>query len=147
MRWLPPAAIVVVLTVFLFGSGGAVSRWFYIRGAGDQAGHFCPPGGSTCDIKVYWSVSNADTYDKWKICWKKKESASWGRDHCDDRSKTRKIENNFCVIPDLEIGEDYRLKLEGRKEKNGNWKCLLKVILRDVDYTPWLSGGGVCVNL
>ena len=136
-----------VAMVLFADTGWSVSRWFYTLGAGDQAGHFCPPGGTTCDIKVYWSVSDADKYDKWKICWKKKEASTWGKDHCDYNSKTRKIENNFYVIPDLEIGEDYRLKLEGRKAKNGKWKCLLKAVLRGVDYSPWLSNGGICVNL
>ena len=144
MRRLLAVMILTGAVMLNAESSQAVSRYFYILGAGDQAGHFCPPGGTTCDIKVYWSVSDADKYDKWKICWKKKESSTWGKDHCDYNSKTRKIENNFYVIPDLEIGEDYRLKLEGRKAKNGKWKCLLKVVLRSVDYSPWLSSGGIC---
>ena len=126
--------------------GRAVSRCSSTPDGGDRAGHCCPPGGTTRDIEVYWSVSDADKYDKWKIYRKKKEASTRGKDHCDYNSKTRKIENNFYVIPDLEIGEDYRLELEGRKAKNGKWKCLLKAVLRGVDYSPWLSNGGICVN-
>ncbi len=147
MRLLPTMAVLAVTAVLFSGSVEAVSRYFYILGAGDQAGHFCPPDGTTCDIKVYWSVSDEEKYDKWKICWKKKQSSTWGKDHCDYNSKVRKIENRFYVIPDLEIGEDYRLKLEGRKAKNGKWKCLLKVVLRNVNYSPWLASGGICIDL
>ncbi len=61
-------AIVIVVAVLggISGSSRAVSRYVHTLGAGMQAGHFCPPGGTTCDIKVYWSVSDADKYDKWK---------------------------------------------------------------------------------
>ena len=33
----------------------------------------------TCAVEVAWAVSNADRFEKWKICWKPKEVFDLGR--------------------------------------------------------------------
>jgi hypothetical protein len=91
----------VVLGVLALGSVNAASVWFVL----DPDKIVCDALGTrTCGIEIAWSVSNEDRFDKWKICWKPKDSSTWLDDHCNYNSKVRKIENNFYVIPGLEMG-------------------------------------------
>ncbi len=109
------------------GIGGSV--WLTTGPDGFEGGHSCDFEKETCHIKVTWSVQ-PDKYDKWKICWK-----DWGdtfTNACDVNQKIRKFENNFYVIPNLKEGHHYRIRLEGRKDKNDKWKCLVKARLRNV---------------
>lgn len=119
------------------GSGGSQhneggighSVWMTTGEDGFEGGHYCPPGGTTCDIMVHWSVT-PDKYDKWKICWK--DYGDTFTNACDVNQKIRKFENNFYQIPNLKVDHHYRLRLEGRKDKNDKWKCLAKARLRNV---------------
>jgi len=109
------------------GIGGSV--WLTTGHDGFEGGHSCDFDKGTCNIKVSWSVQ-PDKYDKWKICWK-----DWGdtfTNACDENQKVRKFENNFYVIPNLKEDHHYRIRLEGRKDKNDKWKCLTKARLRNV---------------
>ncbi|GJL62977.1 MAG: hypothetical protein NPIRA04_16310 [Nitrospirales bacterium] len=109
------------------GIGGSV--WLTTGHDGFEGGHSCDFDKGTCNIKVWWSVQ-PDKYDKWKICWK-----DWGdtfTNACDENQKVRKFENNFYVIPNLKEDHHYRIRLEGRKDKNDKWKCLVKARLRNV---------------
>ena len=108
---------------------GSLSVWLSTGPDGFEGGHSCESDSDTCDIKVSWSVQ-PDKYDKWKICWK-----GWGdtfTNACNENQKIRKYENNFYVIPNLKEGQHYRLRLEGRKDRNEKWKCLVKARLRNV---------------
>ncbi len=120
------------------GISGSV--WLTTGPDGFEGGHFCPSDGDTCDIKVSWSVQ-PDRYDKWKICWK--EYGDTFSNACDENQKIRKFENNFYVIPDLKKNERYRIRLEGRKDKNDHWKCLVKATLRNVSLNGTTMGVGV----
>ncbi|GJL51828.1 hypothetical protein [Candidatus Nitrospira salsa] len=109
------------------GIGSSV--WLTLGPDGYDGGHSCDFDKNTCNIKVSWSVQ-PDKYDKWKICWK-----DWGdtfTNACDENQKVRKFENNFYVIPNLKEDHHYRIRLEGRKDKNDKWKCLIKARLRNV---------------
>jgi len=101
-------------------------------------------GTETCTVELAWSVSNADKFDEWKLCWKKRESSTWLDDHCNYHSKIRKIQFNSYAIPNLAIGQDYRVKLEGRRRSNGNWTCVHKTMIRGIGHSAWLDNGGVC---
>ena len=108
---------------------GPLSVWLTTGPDGYEGGHSCDFDKGTCNIKVTWSVQ-PDKYDKWKICWK-----DWGdtfTNACDVNQKIRKFENNFYVIPNLKEDHHYRIRLEGRKDKNDKWKCLVKARLRNV---------------
>jgi len=80
---------------------------------------------------VYWSVQ-PDRYDKWKICWKLQGTLF--ENACDENEKIRHFENAFYLIPNLKQGEKYRIRLEGRKDKNDKWKCLAKAMLRSISW-------------
>jgi hypothetical protein len=110
--------------------GIGTSVWLTTGPDGFEGGHFCPPGGNTCDIMVTWSVQ-PDRYDKWKICWKEYGTAFTNA--CDENEKIRNFENNSYLIPNLKKDEKYRIRLEGRKDKNDKWKCLAKATLRNVN--------------
>ncbi|MDR4494632.1 MAG: hypothetical protein AB7P17_12230 [Nitrospirales bacterium] len=108
---------------------GPLSVWLTTGPDGYEGGHSCDFDKGTCDIKVTWSVQ-PDKYDKWKICWK-----DWGdtfTNACEVNQKVRNFENNFYVIPNLKEGQHYRIRLEGRKDANDKWKCLVKARLRNV---------------
>ncbi|GJL53454.1 MAG: hypothetical protein NPIRA02_05860 [Nitrospirales bacterium] len=108
---------------------GPLSVWLTTGLDGYDGGHSCDFDKGTCNIKVTWSVQ-PDKYDKWKICWK-----DWGdtfTNACNENQKVRKFENNFYVIPNLKEDHHYRIRLEGRKDKNDKWKCLVKARLRNV---------------
>jgi len=108
---------------------GPLSVWLTTGPDGFEGGHSCDFDKGTCNIKVTWSVQ-PDKYDKWKICWK-----DWGdtfTNACDVNQKIRKFENNFYVIPNLKEDHHYRIRLEGRKDSNDKWKCLVKARLRNV---------------
>ena len=110
------------------GKGG-LSVWLTLGPEGFEGGHSCDFDKGTCNIKVNWSVQ-PDRYDKWKICWK-----DWGdtfTNACDVNQKIRNFENNFYVIPNLKEDHHYRIRLEGRKDSNEKWKCLIKTRLRNV---------------
>jgi hypothetical protein len=103
-------------------------------------------GSRTCTIEIAWSVSKEDRFDKWKICWKPKDSTTWLDDHCNYHSRLVDIEDDVYAIPDLKLGEYYRIKLEGRRERSGNWTCLHKAMIRSVGHAARLGGGGICVD-
>ena len=108
---------------------GSLSVWLSTGPDGYEGGHSCDFDQGTCNIKVNWSVQ-PDKYDKWKICWK-----DWGdtfTNACDEHQIIRDYENNFYVIPNLQEGQHYRIRLEGRKDKNDKWACLVKARLRNV---------------
>jgi len=146
MRVGKPAVAAAVATLLATGSGArAVSKWFY-TGEG-SSWHVCDAEAKHCDIKIKWSISNEDKYDKWRICWKPKESGTWLDDHCDYHSLNVPIDANEAVLPSLSMELDYRIKLEGRKDRNEKWVCVLKGIITSVGYHPILHPGGVCVNV
>jgi hypothetical protein len=118
------------------------SVWLTTGLDGSAGGHFCPPGGNTCDIMVHWSVA-PDRYDKWKICWK--EFGTEFTDACDENQKIRNFENNFFLIPNLKTDGKYRIRLEGRKDSNDKWKCLTKATLESIGYGPWLHAVVPCI--
>jgi hypothetical protein len=120
----------------------AGSDWFAL----DLDKTLCDVHSSTCTIELAWSVSNEDKFDKWKICWMPKVSRTWLTDDCKYYSKVRTIDNNFYAIPDLNMDHDYRVKLEGRREKNGNWTCVQKTVIRYVGYGAYLADGGICTD-
>jgi hypothetical protein len=120
------------------GSGHSV--WFSTGEPGFEGGHYCPPNGETCDIMVHWSVQ-PDKYDKWKICWK--EYGSLFTNACDENQKIRKFENNFYQIPNLKLLQKYRIRLEGRKDKNDKWKCLAKATLRNISLNDTVIASAV----
>jgi hypothetical protein len=133
----------IVVGMLAVGSARAGSVWFAL----DPDKTVCDVlGTETCAIELAWTVSNEDKFDKWKICWKPKESATWLDDHCEYNSKIRKIDNNFYAIPDLKLAADYRVKLEARRESNGHWTCVHKTMIRNVGHTAWLDGGGICTD-
>ncbi|HEX6014730.1 MAG TPA: hypothetical protein VFY87_23645 [Geminicoccaceae bacterium] len=141
-RWLAAcgAALGVALTA---GAALAGSAWFSL----DREKIVCDVlGTGTCTVELAWTVSKEDKFDKWKICWKEREASSWLDDHCDYNSKVRKIENNFYAIPDLDMDKEYRVKLEARRERNENWTCVIKTMIRQVGHTAWLGDGGICVD-
>lgn len=105
------------------------SVWLSTGEPGFEGGHFCPPGGNTCDIMIHWSVQ-PDKYDRWKICWK--EHGTLFTNACEENQKVRSFENNFYLLPNLRKDREYRLRLEGRKDKNDKWKCLVKATLRSI---------------
>jgi hypothetical protein len=122
------------------GIGSSV--WLSTGPDGSAGGHFCPVDGTTCDIMVNWSVQ-PDRYDKWKICWK--DFGTEFTNACDENQKIRNFENNFYLIPTLKKDGKYRIRLEGRKDKNDKWKCLAKGTLESIDYAPWLHGVVPCI--
>jgi hypothetical protein len=137
------AAVLIVMGGLAVGSVNAGSVWFVL----DPDQIVCDVlGTETCGIEIAWSVSNEHKFDKWKICWKPKESSTWLDDHCNYNSKIRKIENNFYVVPDLEMGGYYRIKLEARREGSGNWTCLHKAMIRSVGHAARLGNGGICTD-
>ena len=133
----------IVLGTLAAGGVKAGSVWFGL----DRDKIVCDAlDAMTCRIEIAWSVSNEDRFDKWKICWKPKDSSTCLDDHCNYNSKVRKIENNFYVIPDLDMGEYYRIKLEARREGSGNWTCLHKAMIRSVGHAARLGSGGICTD-
>ncbi len=73
-------------------------------------------------------------------------SRTWLTDDCKYYSKVRTIDDNFYAIPDLNMDHDYRVKLEGRRKKNGNWTCVEKTMIRYVGYGAYLASGGICTD-
>ncbi|MBX3235359.1 MAG: hypothetical protein KF814_04335 [Nitrospiraceae bacterium] len=123
--------------------GMGTSVWFSTGPPYTEGGaHVCHDNG-TCDIMVYWTVQ-PDRYDKWKICWK--EHGTLFENACDDNEKIRTFENAFYLIPKLKQGEEYRIRLEGRKDKNDKWKCLAKATLRNISWNdPRIVGTVPCI--
>jgi hypothetical protein len=133
----------IVLCALALGSARAGSVWFAL----DPDEIVCDATNTrTCSVEVAWSVSNEDRFEKWKICWKPKDSSTWLDDHCSYHSRLVDIEDHSYAIPGLEIGGYYRIKLEGRRERNGNWTCVHKSMIRAVGYGARLGNGGVCVD-
>ena len=125
------------------GTAAGGSAWFAL----DPDQTVCDVYGTgACSIELSWMVGNEDKFDKWKLCWKVKEGATWLDDNCEYHAKIRKLENNFYAIPDLDMDLEYRVKLEGRRERNENWTCIAKTMIRNVGHTAWLDNGGLCTD-
>jgi hypothetical protein len=140
--WLLALAV-IVLGVLAAGSPKAGSVWFGL----DPDKIVCDAVDTmTCTVEIAWSVSNEDKFDKWKICWKPKDATTWLDDHCNYHSRLVDIENNFYAIPGLDLGGYYRVKLEGRRDRNGNWTCVHKSMLRSVGHAMRLGNGGICFD-
>jgi hypothetical protein len=132
----------ILLGMLAIGSAQAGSNWFAL----DPDKTLCDVDSLSCTIELAWSVGNADKFDEWKICWMPRVSRTWLDDDCKYYSKVRTIDNNFYAIPDLNMNHDYRVKLEGRREKNGNWTCVEKTMIRYVGYGAYLASGGICTD-
>ena len=146
MRRVGPRCVALAAVVggsAVAGAASAGSAWIAL----DPDRTVCDVYGTgNCSIELSWVVGNEDKFDKWKICWKVKEASSWLDDHCEYHAKIRKMENNFYAISDLDMDLDYRVKLEGRRERNENWTCIVKTMIRNVGHTAWLDDGGICVD-
>jgi len=142
MKLLSLTLVLVMLSLGLPSAAVSGSVWMTTGPDGEAGGHFCPPDGHTCDIRIAWTVTPEEKYDKWKVCWR--ESGMLFTDACDENSKVRLVDNTFFVIPDLKKAGKYRVRLEGRKEKNGNWHCIAKATLESIDYAPWLHNVVPC---
>jgi hypothetical protein len=133
----------ILVGVLAVGSANAGSVWFVL----DPDQIVCDVlDTETCGIEIAWSVSNEHKFDLWKICWKPKDSSTWMDDHCKYNVRYREIDDNFYVIPDLELRGYYRIKLEGRREGSGNWTCLHKSMIRSVGHAARLGNGGICTD-
>jgi hypothetical protein len=147
MSWyrhrLTAALGALVLSGLAVGTAQAGSNWFAL----DPDKTICDTHSLTCTIELAWSVGNADKFDEWKICWMPRVSRTWLDDDCKYYSSVRTIDNNFSAIPDLNMDHDYRVKLEGRRKKNGNWTCVEKTMIRYVGDGAYLANGGICTDL
>ena len=133
----------IVLCALAAGGAKAGSVWFAL----DRGKIVCDALDTmTCTIEIAWSVSNEDRFEKWKICWKPKDSSNWLDDHCSYHSRLVDIEDNFYAIPGLDIGGYHRIKLEGRRERDGNWTCVHKSMIRAVGHSARLGNGGICTD-
>lgn len=143
-RWSWIEAIVLIgLGMLATGSVKAGSVWLAL----DQDKTVCDALDTmTCQIQIAWSVSNEDRFDKWKICWKPKDSSTWLDDHCRYHSRLVDIEDHSYAIPGLELGGYYRVKLEGRRERSGKWTCVHKTMIRSVGHSVRLGNGGICTD-
>lgn len=138
-----PAALLAAAGLTLPGHALGGSTWFWL----DPDQTVCDAKHTdTCDVEIGWSVSNVDRFNKWKICWKEQESSTWLDDHCAYHSRLVDIEDDSYVIPDLAIGGYYRIKLEGRRERNDKWTCVQKGLIRAVGNGVGLGNGGACVD-
>jgi hypothetical protein len=133
----------IVFGTLAVGAVKAGSVWFVL----DPDEIVCDVlGTETCAIEIAWSVGNADRFEKWKICWKPKDFSTWLDDHCSYHSRLVDIEDDAYAIPGLDLGGYYRIKLEGRRERNGKWTCLHKAMIRSVGYAARLGNGGICTD-
>jgi hypothetical protein len=144
MKLLSLTVVLVMVALGLPSPAVGFSVWLTTGPDGTEGGHVCPPDSNTCDIRIAWAVTPEEKYDKWKICWR--ESGMLLTDPCDENDKVRLVENDFFVIPDLKKGAKYRLRLEGRKEKNATWHCLSNATLENISFAPWLHNVFPCAD-
>lgn len=79
-------------------------------------------GADTCEVTLYWNSSKADKYDMWMVCWKEKRS---GGNTCSNNQTTFSVDNDPAVRISglkMEHKKKYKVKLYGRKKKNGKWR-------------------------
>ncbi|EAQ74387.1 MULTISPECIES: hypothetical protein [unclassified Synechococcus] len=130
--------LVVGLTAFALP---AQASYFWYGGITD--GPFYPGGGSTgySDITFWWSSSNADDYDRYRLCWRQKSNTEDGKDPCD-------YDSVVSTLPEVQFDAQnqtilanttYKFRLKAHKRRNDKWKTLTSTI---VNPCFWAGGGG-----
>lgn len=125
------------------GEAHAFSRWFLIdESHGGNGDHWCDTdsaGNRSCDIRIYWDISDWNKYDRLELCWRLDSRAFRGVDPCQHYSQYFYPWETEYQFQNLLFGRDYKIKLRGRKiSRRGTvkWKTLLRNTLENVSFIP-----------